>query len=554
MARNQAGCTICGAGVIQRGPRWMGEFRALYTFDQDWTAARLSGVGSRHSLLDLAPRDAAARYDEHGMDSPALVDDISLLKVSYAPPDPWIPHSLSPPIYRPNAWGFPFHAACWLLMAELFDHQINRQFFFDLLLSLPIANGVVDWGHNYGGLLLTNDQITPHLPGEERTLAGIDSNLVLRSGTGEPIYTFDPIAVKQLLEMNVDLPHASAQQGSFQYFSASSHPNILDPFAKLPTELVQLIFNTMQSQYVVSLKIASRVAAATALTESFWASRFRRGFEFEDIFEAHQQPSQRSYRKMYFKIKLLKDDPSIRNRRRISRLILSLRILMTQYSFGKCSGQAVPSFFEPYVSAGSSNEETWQTSARAVVYPEKFFSSGCRMLRYRQAQLPNTIPAVFVSFVEFNSTPYISGLRFESEAGDDVQLGYIQHKYELRISLGDDEAGIEQADCRMIAFRVAMDLRGLRAIAITTNRGPSLWCGAHEGIPKSEVTVKAGFVARIRAGFDAIKIVSLAMSSGDAQAAHDEPPATATEARTISLRERAFWLPDVSELHLKWII
>jgi hypothetical protein len=293
-----------------------------------------------------------------------------------------------------------------------------------------------------------------------------------------------------------------------------------------------MIFNIMLSRDVLHLKIASSVAAATALTDSFWASRFRPGFEFEDIFEAHRQaPNRHTWKEMYFKTKLLKDNPNLRNRRRISRLILPLRTLLTQYSFDKCSGDAVQSFFEP--NATPSANGGWATSARAVVAPQQSFDSGCRALRYREIQLPNTISAVFVSFIEFRLERYISGLRFESKAGDSVDLGYIQSKHELRLALGAGK-GVEQSEHRIFAYRIAMNLRGLQGISITTTHGESQWCGAHESIPKTEVIIGMGGVAHMRAGFDvrhtssgkaesrltvckATRIVSLAVS-GNAQA------------------------------------
>ena len=369
-------------------------------------------------------------------------------------------------------------------MVKLFDYDINQQCLFDVLLSFPIQDGFLDWGHDYEGLLRRRYEYNSLLPGEERTLAEIDYDNIPQSAQGDPIYTFDPLTIPQLLEANANSSNSIGHPEPLQSLAATIHPDT-DPFAKLPTEIMQMIFNTMLSRDVLNLRIASSVTAAMALTESFWASRFLPGFEFEDIFEAHQlAPNQHHWKKMYFGIKLLKDNPNIRNRRRISRLILPLRTLLTQYSFDKCSGDAVQSFFEP--NATPSANRTWITSARAVVDPQWFFNSGCRALRYRQIPLPNTISAVFVSFIEFDSMRYISGLRFESKAGGNVHLGYIQSKHEFRLTLSTGE-GVELAEHQIFAYRITMDLRGLKGISIITTYGASRWCGAHEGIPKTEV-------------------------------------------------------------------
>ncbi|KAF2474129.1 uncharacterized protein BDR25DRAFT_351667 [Lindgomyces ingoldianus] len=154
IARSYVGCAMCEGEVIHGEPRWMGEFRAcelqVITIRSrlPLILGSLSGVDSRLSDLDLAPRDAAARYDEPGMDSNTLID-IWFLKKSFGPLLPGAPGT--PPIYSQSAWGFPFHTSCWHLMVKLFDYNINQQCLFDVLLSLPIQDGFLGWDHDYEG-------------------------------------------------------------------------------------------------------------------------------------------------------------------------------------------------------------------------------------------------------------------------------------------------------------------------------------------------------------------------------------------------------------------
>ncbi|KAF2808301.1 uncharacterized protein BDZ99DRAFT_391143 [Mytilinidion resinicola] len=514
MPRNAVGCVICGGAIDKGEPRWISEFRALYTDDHDWTNVRLSGVGTRGPTHDYAPRDSSSSYYDPKLDPSTLID-IWLLKVNFRTPPP-----APPPAPTQTAWGFPFHASCWDLMVKLLDQEdMDKRCLFDILLSLPQQQGYLDWGHDYGRLLCTQVDVSLLLPGEERVLGGLDYDNMPRTSTGLPVYTFDPLAIPDLLALRSSCLKSVDHEATARNSTTKIHTKP-DSFRKLPVEIIQIILNTLQSRDVLHLKIASSVVAATPLPKSFWASRFLPGHEFEY-----------SWKRFYLGVKNLLDDANLRNRWRISKLIFPLRNLLSKYSLSTCSGTPLQSFFEP--NEAPSNEGSWTSASRAVVDPEDFFTSGCRALRLRLIRLPDMLTAVFISFIDFGDNQYISGIRFQQHDKVDTCLGYIQRSHE---SILDSVCPMgNEGHLHISGFILAMDLRGIRGISLLTIGGVSKWLGEHEGIPKKRLTIGAGRVQLLKAGFDAMKIVSLAVSEGK----------STSSVKPSSLRDEAFWLPVI---------
>jgi hypothetical protein len=468
-------------------------FPIVYTDDRDWTNVRLSGVGARGPAHDYAPRDPSSKHHDPTLDPSTLVD-IWLLKDNFRTPPP-----APPPALTQTAWGFPFHASCWDLMVTLLDQEdMDMRCLFDILLSLPQQQGYLDWGHDYGRLLRTQVDVSLLLPGEERVLGGLDYENMPRTSTGLPVYTFDPLAVPDLLALSSSCLTSVDQEATARSSAAKIHTKP-DSFRKLPVEIMQLILNILPSGDVLNVKIASSVVAATPLPESFWASRFLAGHEFEYIFEArHSVGHSFSWKRFYLGVKNLLDDAHLRNRQRISKLIFPPRNLLSEYSLSTCFGTPVQSFFEP--NAAPSNEEPWTTASRAVVDPDDFFTSGCRALRLRRIRLPDMLTPVFISFVDFGDKQYLSGIRFQQRDELDTCLGYIQRRHE---SILDSVCLIgDEGHLHVSGFILAMDLRGIRGISLITIGGASKWLGEHEGIPKKRLAIRAGSVQLLKAGFD----------------------------------------------------
>jgi hypothetical protein len=53
-----------------------------------------------------------------------------------------------------SLWGFPFHAACWDILVEACSpDDLDIQVLFDLCRSFPLQLGILNWGHDYGGVV-----------------------------------------------------------------------------------------------------------------------------------------------------------------------------------------------------------------------------------------------------------------------------------------------------------------------------------------------------------------------------------------------------------------
>lgn len=449
----------------------------------------MSGVGLRDNFQDFAPIDPRRRYDDKELD-PSLMEDIWLLKASFGR------LSLAvPPVQLQEAWGFPFHAACWDLLA--FAHpalESHLQVLFDILRSIPQKNGYLAWGHDYGGLLYAIVDPTRILPGDE------PEHVVLNSShhSQAKVSTCDPSLIPELQEQL----HQSSKSGPEtvtyrEHIQQPVAPSVCsaDPFGMLPTELLQMVLLYLPSRDVLSLKLSSLFFAMTPLHELFWASLFSPDHEYEYIYEARTGVHGLSWKRFYLGIRRLKNCPGLVNRRRIWKLVLQLRDLILALADRPCSGVAVRSFFEPEALLDAS---TWITASRALKSPADHFSRGCRSLKCRKLDLPCETLCVFVSFVNLADTRYISGLRFQDRSGRSTCLGYIQAQEEVVPNNGNGE--------QICGFHLAMDLKGLRALAVLTDSAHmSEWVGIHEGVPQRRLVTSSN-IKSIKADFDVINL------------------------------------------------
>jgi hypothetical protein len=122
----------------------------------------LSGVGLRGIFLDEAPNDLAQRNDDESL-NPAAVIDITLLKTRFGGPVLAVS-----PVHPEIAWGFPCHPSCWDILTSIYPKaKEHLQLLFDILRSMPHPDGLIAWGHDYGGLLRPLRERAQILPGDE---------------------------------------------------------------------------------------------------------------------------------------------------------------------------------------------------------------------------------------------------------------------------------------------------------------------------------------------------------------------------------------------------
>src|SRR5436190_3299598 len=244
---------------------------AVYTHKHDWMNPKLSGVGIRAPLADLAPIDAEASYNDPDLD-PSCVIDIYLLKTNFST------MSFAPLTAPSPQWGFPFHASCWnLLTVAQHPGKVNIQLLNHICRSCPTQFGRLNWGHNFGGLMEYGTDPKNLLPGEDRRLAGqLNPQLTSNESFGDSLFFANPLDVphlQQLLDQNLK-PKEVVDQMAHKY----SAPDQSDCFPILPLEILQEILLYLPSKDVLNLKLASVVFAPMPLSSVFWASRFQYDF------------------------------------------------------------------------------------------------------------------------------------------------------------------------------------------------------------------------------------------------------------------------------------
>ncbi|KAH7242958.1 hypothetical protein B0J15DRAFT_501660 [Fusarium solani] len=529
MPITELSCFVCGAPIEQSNylPGWMGRFRALYTVLENWNAARISGVGERHQFEDVIPLDQSVDVDlsETTMDNGLVQIDLMRSKFGekYPPDPPSIPQPL---------WGFPLHDPCWNLLCTTdarFQEPRAVQALFDLCMSHPTQNGVLNWGHNYDGLVKYDVDIVKLLPGEEARLYEPE-----RGGTFQE---YNPMDIPMTITGTRGGPYTWAEGGFSKdrntdkgFISRTSMKN--DPFGRLPPELLLDILTRSDSRSVANLRLASRAMANLGLPEMFWFSRFWPGQEFDYIFA---QPAFRAavplWINFYDRAQQLRNHPAFKNRRRIWNLACQLRDwVILRLESPVCHGSFCKSFFHP---DGANEDKEWHT-AESRVYPgTSIFSVGCRSLNDATVTISDQISEVWASLIILNGKRYVSGLRISQADAKSVQLGYRHPKHEVAFTW---DSPLEPSD-PFVGFHVAIDNQGIRGLCMISAQGvSSRWNGDHEGVPKKSITCN-GQVQAVKGGFDALKMISIAVHS--LQKGMEQ-------SKTVS-GESALWYPELPD-------
>ncbi len=400
-----------------------------------------------------------------------------------------------PPVTSPRVWGFPFHTSCWDIMGNLpLQYHGDTQAVMNLCLSFPAQIGILNWGHDYGGLV--QSQIAPSElnPGEELWFLG---HANLETQRHDP---FDIPALRNIFEHEAG---SDAVPGYPESLPSRRGTDTKGPFLGLPAEILELILLQLPSADVVRLRQASWAFANVALSDMFWRSRFWPGREFETVFESTRnfQSHRRHWRQLYISTKHLRGHPAPENRRRIWELASSLQGLLGKMSSVCCGGDPVRSFLEPNAPLDA---RQWITASRALKKPEQCFTNGSRVLYERVLDIPDDVAAIFVSQVAICGRQHIGGIRFLQRNGNSITLGYCYPQTEISL------ISCEHGSCRTVGFHLAQDQRGIRGLAALSDADmpASRWAGEHQDIPKrrlalnnmdgdTKIALKGGFDASI---------------------------------------------------------
>lgn len=468
--------------------------------------AYLSATGRREPLGDfIYPSN-----DSSGVEGPQR---IWLMPSSFEPSDsPFTPDDVD------NPGGFPFHISCWKMLAVVRPQDpINIQALYGLLRSCPIDDGILHFGHDYGGLLLYKLSTRNLSAGAEPSLRRysrpeLDYNadevdeedddddeyeIYTQYGAYSYCGKYDPYEIPVLnsffkreheCESNVD-----AEITRFQTRGASASEDV---FSKIPKEILHHILENLSSKDVAHLKKSSRTVANIPLLNSFWKSRFLPGQEYDFIFEAaYHGPSLRGrWESLFTFVKALLNDAAVVNRKRVWKLALSMRDILDKMGESECAGDAVQSFFEP---GAPRDDRRWTTASRSLKTPSSHFTSGRRSLWERAITLPTGPVIPFVSGCEILGRFYISAIELETDDGTHLCLGYRHAASKTPLCTGK---------VVITGFRLAEDERGLRGISVLSAGGiMSEWVGEHHGLSKRKLVLSSAAeskVGHLKGGFD----------------------------------------------------
>ncbi len=418
-------CNLCGLPIGGCPREWLNEFRALYTRGFRWNEPRISGIGWNVDTRNaVVPTDPETRYDDEG-GGPQSMIDIFLFR-------PHRPKHADPSesSWEGRPWGFLMHASCWtILEAASAPKVIDLLTLFTFMMSLP--TGFVDvlhWCHTYGGIYEL--QFGPDVaPVESDTLQMYRTftNTFGSEISALEVYDWDPLAppfLQQWIKESV--------KDSYACTSAPAHSGIsadgaCDGFARLPIEIRESILGYLPSEDVLQAMLASRSFSSIALSQTFWRTRFARGFELDFVFEALQRiPSSKQYRdcrNLYHAIYRVRDTRIVENRQRVWYLLQPLADLLADYSGSSPSGEPLSTVWD---NRHDPDLKSWRTMSAHRLNHNRGLRSGCRTLFIRQIFLLwRDIKEVRASIMNLGSATYVTGMQFISRNGSVVDLGYI---------------------------------------------------------------------------------------------------------------------------------
>lgn len=228
----------------------------------------MTGVGlysDPYSMAFIAPQSPDARWDDPGYANP-VEDQFGVLAQGEIN----------------GKRGFVFHDACWSLVTEAYHPApVPFERLFKVLDSLfrPFPKYTVNWGHDYGGLLLLQDQ-KDLFPWEN-----LQFSYRLFEDDFYTLYSVDPLANFEVEGILTEAPRAPPPRDSLLCTGTPSSGR--DPFALLPEELCSAIAIYLSTPDALSLRCASRSFWLVFDSQQFWASRFMgKASERSWLFEA----------------------------------------------------------------------------------------------------------------------------------------------------------------------------------------------------------------------------------------------------------------------------
>ncbi|KAI0422736.1 hypothetical protein F5X98DRAFT_325062 [Xylaria grammica] len=501
-------CGLCGTGTTRQAigldSQWASYYRAIYCIGSDSHEPRLSGLASylEQDTTNCLPPEAHQRFDDSNL------DPLSLITIrGFGPPGPDLLES-ERGIY---AWGFRFHDSCWKLVEQACaPKEVDLKRLWRILRSVPHTARLPLWGHNFGGLYLGSRREN-HVKSRFLLLGG-PSNLIIPSAYHDPFKVPELKTRLTILRIKPDDTISTNEKPQPLRYPS---PAFLDPFSKLPAELREIILTHVATDDTLSFRLSSRVIATTPLSQYFFQSRFWPGNELDFFFDGFLlEPSDKAgldWRELYQsskkRIKYNLVGLGERNRLRIWRQTVRplTRAIDEINRLSELKGKSDWS-----LDSEDASKTLWKSVETSQSLDPELFGELSRHLLQAEIELPSSnIEAIHVSLVEFFGSKFISGLTFETEHGEDIEIGYIIPGFEEPLLV---EASLQ-------GFHLAVDYCGFRAISPYTGQHMESeyldWVGNRDDLPVQTLKCSGGMVRRLRANFDGFRMQSLYILESD---------------------------------------
>lgn len=440
--------------------------------------------------------------------------------------------------------------------------EVPVEFLYFICYSFSIHENWLDWSHSYGGLV--SQKPMDHYPWEQLRIYGLITR-VLGMSKLSPLHTStqNPYWIPEIQEA-LENKHVEAVEGE----GTASHVfrEHEDCFSRLPMELCEEILMPLPSKDVANLRMASRSFARITLSQAFWKSRFKSGFEREHIFEVSESKhpeyvsSHRDWRVLYHKTSLsVLPSRGLANRPKTwtnpsvlpSRGLANRRRIWTSCRPLVDILKSRPLDMTESTGLEDASEWSWRGvgGEAALDMPHHFFpSTSCKVLKERAVPLPSEITEILASTVTFYDKVYITGLRIVGQDQSDTVLGYISgEEASLDLRSEDGKPGI------LTGFIAAVDASGIRGLKATLLDGRiSEWAGQGDEIPVTLRLCTDKLVTHLKGGFDVSLVVSQLCSRLTSPQGFKmvwlSIPSEHTHEETsphVPLRTTALWYPDV---------
>lgn len=345
-----------------------------------------SSITTTLNLKNRVPPDYAVRWNDVRYDFP-IHDELTVIR-------------------RYGAYGehgLFFHEACWSLLQEAYHPEaipLARLLEVCKSLPFPLRGTGVDLGHDYGGLVLFDNQ--NHCPWEGRLIERHDDSITCRHAKENP---FDVLEIQRLLKEPPQCPPCWEKLSSSRPISKKKKKK-RDDFAKLPWEIREEIALYLPTTDILNFRRASTAFSRIFSSQTFWASRFKANADRGFLFGSRHTKKSRDWNSLYRRTINVYSPPGLQNRKRIWGLILSLMDILSmrwddplRLRLSELKGAGL----------------IWSEIIGDLMHEHpgeqyRVFNKGCRLFNRQNTFTPDLLRQIAFSVVPVGSTEYIAGI------------------------------------------------------------------------------------------------------------------------------------------------